>query len=45
VPVAELRQLARANLAAYKVPRLFEVRDSLPRSATGKVLRNLLETT
>ena len=44
VPIEELRQLARAHLAAYKIPRLFEVRDSLPRSATGKILRDQLET-
>ena len=30
VPLDELRQLARANLAAYKVPRVFEVRDRAP---------------
>jgi long-chain acyl-CoA synthetase len=39
----ELRRFAQSRLAAYKVPRLFEVRDSLPRSASGKVLRHLLE--
>lgn len=44
VDVEALRQLARANLAAYKVPRLFEVRESLPRSPNGKLLRNLPET-
>lgn len=41
--VRELRAWARGRLSAYKVPRLFEVRDSLPRSATGKVLRHILE--
>jgi acyl-CoA synthetase (AMP-forming)/AMP-acid ligase II len=44
VPIDELRELARQHLSAYKVPRVFEVRDSLPRSPTGKVLRHLLET-
>jgi long-chain acyl-CoA synthetase len=44
VPIDELRELARKNLSAYKVPRVFEVRDSLPRSSTGKVLRHLVET-
>jgi acyl-CoA synthetase (AMP-forming)/AMP-acid ligase II len=44
-PVDELRQLARAHLSAYKIPRLFEFRDVLPRSASGKILRHLLETT
>ncbi len=43
VPLDELRRLAREQLAAYKAPRLYEVRPSLPRSAAGKVLRHLLE--
>ncbi len=43
VNIEALRELARANLAAYKVPRLFEVRESLPRSPNGKLLRNLPE--
>jgi acyl-CoA synthetase (AMP-forming)/AMP-acid ligase II len=38
----ELRRFARERLTAYKVPRLIEVRASLPRSATGKILRHLL---
>ena len=37
-----LRQFVRSRLTSHKVPRVFEVRDSLPRSATGKVLRHLL---
>ena len=40
---AELRTFAKSHLSAYKVPRLFEVRDDLPRSSTGKVLRHLVE--
>ena len=39
----ELRQLARGHLAAYKVPRFFEIRSDLPRSSVGKILRHLLE--
>ncbi|MDB5357241.1 MAG: putative fatty-acid--CoA ligase [Phycisphaerales bacterium] len=39
----ELRQFARAHLSAYKVPRVFEVRESLPRSAAGKILRHQVE--
>jgi acyl-CoA synthetase (AMP-forming)/AMP-acid ligase II len=38
----ELSRFARARLTAYKVPRLFEIRHSLPRTATGKVLRHLV---
>ena len=39
----ELRQFARERLSGYKVPRVFEVRETLPRSAAGKVLRHVLE--
>jgi acyl-CoA synthetase (AMP-forming)/AMP-acid ligase II len=43
-PAAEsLRKFARDRLAGYKVPRLFEVRDTLPKSPTGKILRHLVE--
>ena len=38
----ELRKFTRERLTIHKVPRVFEVRQSLPRSATGKVLRHLL---
>ncbi len=33
-----LTDWCRANVAAYKVPKVFEFRDSLPRSVVGKVL-------
>jgi acyl-CoA synthetase (AMP-forming)/AMP-acid ligase II len=39
----DLRQFARERLSAYKVPRVFEVRPSLPTSPSGKVLRRLVE--
>jgi len=32
----------KERLAAYKVPRLVQFRDSLPKSAVGKVLRKIL---
>jgi len=38
----DLRRFARERLVPYKVPRVFEVRPSLPLSPTGKVLRHLL---
>lgn len=38
-----LRQFARVNLTAYKVPRVVEFRDSLPKSNVGKVLRRVLK--
>jgi len=34
----------RAQLTAYKVPRIVEFRDALPKSAIGKVLRRELRT-
>ena len=36
----ELLGFLRANLANFKVPQKIVVRDSLPRNATGKVLRD-----
>jgi acyl-CoA synthetase (AMP-forming)/AMP-acid ligase II len=37
-----LRDFARERLSSHKVPRVFEIRPTLPRSATGKILRHLL---
>jgi long-chain acyl-CoA synthetase len=39
----ELRRFLRERLSSYKVPREIEIRPELPRSASGKVLRQLLE--
>jgi fatty-acyl-CoA synthase len=38
----ELKDLVKANLARYKVPRDIEFLDELPRNATGKVLKREL---
>ncbi|MDQ0215447.1 long-chain acyl-CoA synthetase [Oikeobacillus pervagus] len=38
----ELDQFARKHLAAYKVPRLYEFRNELPKTAVGKILRRAL---
>ena len=38
----ELDAYCREKLAAYKVPKLYEFRDELPKSAIGKVLRREL---
>lgn len=43
ISVQDLRQFARDRLSAYKVPRMIEVRSSLPTSPVGKVLRHLVE--
>jgi long-chain acyl-CoA synthetase len=40
--VEEIRDFARERLAAYKVPRLVEFRDELPKTMIGKVLRRKL---
>ncbi len=38
----EVKEYCKANLAAYKVPKLFEFRDELPKTMIGKVLRRML---
>lgn len=42
---ADLRRFARSCLPYYMVPRAFEMRSELPRSAAGKVLRSELMAT
>src|SRR5262245_14123070 len=42
VTVDDLRAHCKANLAAYKVPVEFELRESLPQSAVGKILYRVL---
>jgi long-chain acyl-CoA synthetase len=37
-----LRAYCKENLAGYKVPRAFELRDDLPKSAVGKILHREL---
>lgn len=38
----ELDEFARRHLAAYKVPRVYEIREELPKTAVGKILRRAL---
>ena len=38
----ELRSFCRERMAAYKVPRIFEIVPDLPRNPTGKVLKRML---
>jgi len=38
----ELNAYCRNNLAAFKVPRIYEFRDELPKTAVGKILRRQL---
>ena len=39
----ELKQFARAQLAAYKYPRVVEIVDELPKTTSGKILRRMLK--
>jgi long-chain acyl-CoA synthetase len=39
---ANLMQFCRKELTAYKVPRIFERKDELPKTNVGKVLRRAL---
>lgn len=39
----ELDRYCRSKLAAYKVPRVYEFREDLPKSMIGKVLRRVLQ--
>jgi acyl-CoA synthetase (AMP-forming)/AMP-acid ligase II len=39
----ELAKWAQAQMAAYKVPRVLEIADSLPKSGAGKVLWRTLQ--
>ncbi|HEY0877112.1 MAG TPA: long-chain fatty acid--CoA ligase [Zeimonas sp.] len=41
----EIVEWARGKMAAYKVPRIVEIADALPKSATGKILWRALQET
>ncbi|MFA9558670.1 long-chain-fatty-acid--CoA ligase [Evansella sp. AB-rgal1] len=38
----DIEEFCRTHLAAYKIPRLYEFRDELPKTMVGKVLRRVL---
>lgn len=38
----ELDQFCRKNMASFKIPRQYEFRDELPKTAVGKILRRTL---
>ncbi len=40
---AQLVRWAKDNMAAYKVPSTFEIAESLPKSATGKIMWRVLQ--
>jgi len=39
----ELKSFAKERLAAYKVPKLWEFKGDLPKTAVGKILRRMLK--
>jgi long-chain acyl-CoA synthetase len=41
--VDELREFAKARVAAYKYPRHLWLVDALPKGPTGKILRRAVE--
>jgi long-chain acyl-CoA synthetase len=42
VASAEIIEFCKARMAAYKYPRIVEIRDDLPKTASGKILRREL---
>ena len=45
IDIGQLMAWARENMSHYKVPRSVELREALPATGTGKVLRRLLKET
>jgi len=43
IAAEELVNWSKEQMAAYKYPRLVEVRDALPMTATGKILKKELK--
>ncbi|TFG19455.1 MAG: long-chain fatty acid--CoA ligase [Promethearchaeota archaeon] len=41
--IEEIREYLSEKLGKYKIPKYYEIRDSLPTSATGKILKRELE--
>lgn len=44
IEAADLQVWGREHLAAFKYPRFVEIRDQLPMSATGKILKRELKS-
>ena len=42
ITVDDIKQFCRQTLTAYKVPKIIEFRDELPKSMVGKILRRVL---
>jgi long-chain acyl-CoA synthetase len=43
VSISEITSFCNGRLAAYKVPRIVEIRESLPKTSVGKILRRKLK--
>jgi long-chain acyl-CoA synthetase len=43
IEVEEIRSFVADRLANYKVPRMIEIAEELPRNAAGKILKNVLK--
>lgn len=41
--LTEIRNFVKTKLAAHAAPRLFEVRDSIPKTRSGKIMRRVLK--
>ena len=39
----ELRKFCHEKIAMYKNPKYFEIRESLPKTATGKIRKDILK--
>ena len=42
IDIQELKEHCYQNLTRYKVPKQFEIRESLPRNTVGKLLKRIL---
>ncbi|MFF2876386.1 long-chain fatty acid--CoA ligase [Gottfriedia sp. NPDC057991] len=42
INIEEIKNYCYAKLTRYKVPKVFEIRDSLPRNTVGKLLKRIL---
>ena len=42
IDLKELKEFCYQQLTRYKVPKVFEIRDSLPRNTVGKLLKRML---
>jgi acyl-CoA synthetase (AMP-forming)/AMP-acid ligase II len=43
ISIEEIRAHLQQKIARYKIPKYFEIRDELPLSAAGKILKRELE--